>query len=519
MSFRRFSAGLATVWVVLYLLAAVLDLPAVAAPQGPPQGTVLQRLLRDFEVYATKNMQFFGVPGMAVAVVADDKVIYSKGLGTTAMLDGRPVDANTIFQIGSTSKAFTAALLAIMVDRGKIGWSDQVIDHFPEFMMKDPWVTRQLQIGDLLAQHTGLAPHAGDTQAFLGFGPDHMIRSLRFMEPFTSFRTTFAYQNIPHQVAAKIISRYTGKDFDTTVRELIFEPLGMTSSSVPRSGLAEGKNVTRLHQRKKGKTILLPTDWQFQDWIYTYAPSGGINSNIKDMIQWLRLNINQGQIDGKQVISAKAMVFVHSPVTPVAAKLAEGRLAQYCQGWVYERSGGPYTMIFHNGDTTANHAMIAFMPGRKVGIVMLSNLGGVQMLDQLARYFCDLYTGTTPLDYCAEEFEKVLAADKEGQLPPRPKDATEPQPLERYTGVYSNPIYGDAVVAKDAHGLALTLGPKQIKTLLTPWNRDQFIIMGFEDPNEAFSLANFEMDASGKICQFKVEFLLHEAEGLFTRIR
>ena len=505
-----------TALLSLLLLLTLCLSPAQAAPD--PDAS-LQKILTRFEAYAEKNRQAFGVPGMAVAVVAGDKVVYVKGLGATALGGGRPVDGDTIFQIGSTSKAFTAAMVAMMADRKKLSWDDRVIEHLPSFLMLDPWVTREFLVKDLMAQHTGLAPHAGELEAFFGFNREQMIASLAHMRPIAGFRSAYAYQNIPFLVAAEIVGRYSGMGYGEFLRKKIFEPLGMGRTSLPKTGLAVGDNVTRLHRRENGKTVMLARDWPYQDWIYQFGPAGGINSTVKDMTQWLRLHINRGEVDGKRLISARNMDFMHTPATPVGTKLAEGELMQYCQAWVYARSAAPYTMIWHNGDTTVNHAMIAFMPGKKVGLVMLSNLGGVDMLDNLARYFCDLYNGQEPKDYCGNYLAELKKAEAQDQMPPRPQNPSPPQPLERYVGRFHNPVYQTVRVSLKESGLEVIMGPRRVRMKLTPWDRDQFLARDVVDPELVELLLSFETDPLGKINRLRVVDLENEDGGVFDRVK
>jgi len=505
--------------VLACLLLALTLLAAAPVLAAAPTGDKLAQIMARFEAYAEKNRKAYGVPGMAIAVVAGDKVVWSKGLGSTALTGGAPVNPQTIFQIGSTSKSFTAGLMGMMVDKGKVAWDDPVIKHYPSFLMHDPWVTRAFMIKDLMAQHTGLVPHAGEMQAFFGYTTQQMIASLQYMEPITSFRSAYAYQNIPFLVSAAIVSRYTGKDYAGDLQKMIFGPLKMTSTSVPKKGLPSGPNVTRLHQRHGGKVVMLPQDWPFQDWIYQFAPAGGICSNVMDMTQWLRLHINQGKVDGKQLMKPKTVDFLHTPATPVGAKLTKGELFAYCQGWVYERFAAPYTMVWHNGDTTANHAMMAFMPGQKAGIVMLSNLGGVDLLDRLAHYFCDLYTGREPGDYAGEDLKKLLAAEKEAGLPPRPKNALPPQPLKNYVGAYHNPVYKKVTVELRGKELVLVIGPRKTAIKLVPWDRDVFVAMDIFDSAEALSQVNFATNGEGKVDSFVMSMVAHEAGGLFTRVK
>ena len=167
-------------------------------------------ILTQLEAYAENSRQKWGVPGMAIAVVQNDQVIYVKGFGVKRMGGADSVDPNTVFQIGSTSKAFTAALVAMQVDAGKVKWTDRVIEHVPGFAMYDPWVTREFQVRDLMAQHSGQPAYAGDGLALLGFSADDIVAKMRFLKPVSSFRSEFAYVNNLFLVAADLVHRSSG---------------------------------------------------------------------------------------------------------------------------------------------------------------------------------------------------------------------------------------------------------------------------------------------------------------------
>src|SRR5262249_46750106 len=188
----------------------------------------VQALIPAIEAYIASGMRGFDVPGLALGIVAGDKLIYVKGFGVRSKSGGMPVDTRTIFQIGSNAKAFLAATEAIMVDRGKLRWDDRVVDLDPEFQLKDPWVTRF----DLLAQRSGLPPLVNDMLAMTDFDEAALIRSLRDVEPVSSFRTTFAYTNITHLLASRIVAKAANAaDWNTVLRQELLDPLNMKDSS------------------------------------------------------------------------------------------------------------------------------------------------------------------------------------------------------------------------------------------------------------------------------------------------
>src|SRR5512135_1600570 len=215
--------------VALRALAVALLLLGVGASFGDAHDS----LPPDLDAYAARVLKAFEVPGMAVAVVKDGKVVMARGYGVRELGKAPPVDANTLFGIASNSKAFTSAMLAMLVDEGRIAWDDPVIQYLPAFQMYDPWVTREMTIRDLLAHHSGLGPNAGDLMSFppTTFSRDEIVRRLRFLRPVTSFRSRYAYDNVLYLVAGEVVRAVTGRTWDECVKERIFAPLGMTHSN------------------------------------------------------------------------------------------------------------------------------------------------------------------------------------------------------------------------------------------------------------------------------------------------
>jgi CubicO group peptidase (beta-lactamase class C family) len=417
------------------------------------------------------------VPGMCIAIVQDDKIIYAKGFGHKTIGGNDKVDEHTIFQIGSTSKAFTATLVGMLVDERKFNWQDRVVNHLDQFQMYDPWVTREFQVTDLMAQHSGLSAHAGDGQSALGFDRAHIIHSLRYLKPVTSFRSQFAYQNGFFLVAAALVEKYTGKSWEENLQARIFEPLTMTSTTAGLRGFQQAQNVTSLHQKTGDKVEAIPADWPFHNWVYIYGPAGGINSNVLEMTNWLRLQLDKGRFNGKQLISEGNLNFIQTPKTIMGTD--PSALAYYCEGWVY-KPGRPHPIIWHNGGTSGNKTMVAFMPGTGVGIVVLSNLI-TEMPEALAFKFFDLYFNNPPRDWSKEGMEKMKQEEAKNKPPQRPATPAPPLPLERYAGTFSNPVYGQITITPEQDKLYMLLGMQKQKVLLQPFDRDSFTFSWLSD--------------------------------------
>ena len=230
-SIHLFVSAFLLVAIFLSPVACGISRATVAGTPEPLSGPELENVFREFERQVERALRDFQVPGMAVAVVQEDRVVYSKGFGVKETGKREPVDPHTRFQVGSTSKAFTATLVASLVDEGKLGWKDRVVTHLPDFAMADPWVTKEFQVRDLMAQHSGMKPYAGDILAMIGYGRDDIVRSTAHIEPVTSFRSEFSYVNNLWVTAAAVVEAKTGKTWEQNLQERIFDPLGMGESS------------------------------------------------------------------------------------------------------------------------------------------------------------------------------------------------------------------------------------------------------------------------------------------------
>ncbi|MDD4953077.1 MAG: serine hydrolase [Desulfovibrionaceae bacterium] len=503
------------VCVAALALLPLWPLRAQAVPLGP--GPAREQVLARFQAYAQQGMRDWNIPGMAVAVVHDGELIYAKGFGVRKKGGQDPVTPNTVFQIGSMSKAFTATLVAMLADSGDLSWKDRVIDQLPEFRMFDPWVTREFQVADLMAQHSGMPAHAGMAEIFFDVDRADIIRNLRRVRPASSFRSEFAYQNNLFLVAAAIIEAKTGKGFEDNLSKRIFGPLGMSSASADLWGYTAAKDRAALHRVLKGQVKALPEDWTYNYWPYLYCPAGGINASAMDMAAWLKLNLNQGQAAGRRLVSKENMAYLHSPKTIIRdSDLGQG--VYYCQAWVYQEYE-PLDFVWHNGETSGAHNICAFMPKAGLGLVVLTNLKDNKLPEALARRLFDLWLGNPDRDWSADfvaESAKERAAEA---LLPRPRRPAKARPLEDYVGVYRNPGCGDIVVEKkgrDLTGYVVNKVRDRVGLDLGHWDGDVFLARS-ETMDDLESLATFSFGPDGKARSLDLEIFKAIGTGPFLR--
>ena len=304
------------------------------------------------------------MPGLAIGIVAGDRLIYAKGFGVRGK-GGAPVDTKTVFQIGSTTKAFLVTTMAIAVDQGKFHWDDRVIDLDPDFRLSDPWVTREFRLFDLPAQRSGLPPYANDAFNALGFDRSTSIRALRYVEPVSSFRTTFAYTNVTHILAGRIVAKAEGAaDWNAVLQSELLDPLGMKDTTYSAPAIVASPNHAKGHRYTTEGSVEVP----FQPMApYEVDGAGDINSNIDDMAKWVCLQLAGGTIpNGKRIVSAENLTYTHTPKVAMTDKMS------YALGWVVQQTPNG-SIIWHNGGTYGFGAMVALQPDRKLGIIVLTN--------------------------------------------------------------------------------------------------------------------------------------------------
>lgn len=470
----------------------------------------IESLLENFEFYAEKQRTVWEVPGMSISIVKDDKVILSKGYGQRGIIDTRPVDENTLFQIGSLSKAFTSALVAIAADKGTLKWEDSVISHLSTFRMSDPWVTTEFQIQDLLAQRSGLPAYAGDTQAFLGFTKEDILQHLHIIKPASSFRAQYAYQNVFFLVAAKILELQSGLSYEALLKKNLFDPLKMNNTSATLEDYLNNNNRAQwLMRHDNGTTTHLKDDFPNNDWNYIFGPAGGINSTAADMAKWMLLQTNQGTFQGKTIISATNMNRMTRRM--IYAGEVNNRSMYYTLGWV-NMDYSPHPIIWHDGSTLGVYNVAAFIPKEKLGIVILTNTRNTKLALALAMQFFDMYFDKPDLNWSKQLLTKV-------QMSPQATiKATNPQPpmkLSAYAGTYQNPIYGNAEIKVVNDQLILEIGKNNLQLPLKAWDRDIFTLQWPYEEKE--TKVNFYADENNRMVKMRIELLAKEGAGDFER--
>jgi CubicO group peptidase (beta-lactamase class C family) len=446
---------------------------AAAAPEPPSLEPEIearvQAVIPEIEAYAGSGMRAFDSPGLAIGIVANNRLVYSKGFGVRSRSGGEPVDPRTLFQIGSTTKAFLATTMALMVDRGKFRWDDRVVDLDLGFQLSDPWVTREFRVFDLLAQRSGLPPHANDALGVLvGIDEAALIRSLRHVEAVSSFRSTFAYTNITHLIAGRIVAKAANAaDWNAVLRQELLEPLGMRRSSYTAAAMeAEANHAIGYRWTPEGTTEV-PFSQMFP---YDFGGAGDINSNIEDLERWVRLQLDNGTFEARRIVSPENLAFTRTPKVAMSEKLS------YALGWVIQQTPNG-TIIWHNGGTSSFGAYIGLAPERKVGVIVLSNEMNVGLPDAIGLWSLDRILGNPKVDRVAEALKAATSqSETASRLFMRPADPRPPVPAGSVLGNYTNASFGRAAVVLEGDALLLEFPATGARLKLTPWDGDIFTV-------------------------------------------
>jgi CubicO group peptidase (beta-lactamase class C family) len=485
------------------LVAIGFATPAVAAPP------------KDIDARIEAIRQSSGTPGMSVAIVENGKVVLAKGYGVRKLGAAEKVDADTIFMIGSTGKALTAAALATLVDAGKIGWDDKVIDHVPDFQMYDPWVTREITIRDLLVHRSGLGLGAGDllTVPRGTLSRAELVRRLRYIKPATSFRNGYAYDNILYAVAGLVIERVSKETWEDYMNRHVFAPAGMRSGAADYLTQTSAPNRAQPHGRVglvrgNGPQSVLDERDQLGR---AMAPAGLLAMSANDMARWLQIQLAGGALpEGGSLFSKDASREMWSPVTPIPIEPAPAPIAgttptfsSYALGWDVQDYRGT-RIVWHSGGLLGFTSIVCLIPEKGVGFAIEVNAEEIEPRHGLMYELLDHYLGLPAQDWPAKfgayrkgRIASAMTAMK--QAATTPAEVGPSLPLARYTGTYADPWYGAIEIASEGRGLKVNFAPTPgMSGRLVHYQYDTFVAQ-FDDPAIEKAYLTFQLDADGKV--------------------
>jgi CubicO group peptidase (beta-lactamase class C family) len=465
-----------------------------------------------------KTMKTFDVPGIAVAVVKDDKVIHAKGYGVRSLNTKLKMDVNTLFGIASNSKAFTTAALGILTDEKKLSWDDKVIDYIPEFRLYSPYVTEEFTIRDLLTHRSGLGLGAGDLMIWPGindFTKNDIIHNLRFLKPVSGFRTKYDYDNLMYIVAGEVIARVSGMSWEDFIETRIMKPLNMNSSAASFNRLKDKSNVIDPHAPVNGVVQVISRDTG-----EVVDAAGGIYSNITDMSKWIIMQIDNGKYgEGlkKQLFSKEVHDAMWSPQTIINVGDSSDyntHFASYGLGWRLSDVRG-YKQVQHSGGLAGIVTLVTLIPEMKLGIIVFTNQQSGEAFYAITNTIKDSYFGMKGIDrvkqYSDGADKKMIRASQITDDIWKVIEANQKNPSSKtdyiiFTGTYSDKWFGDIVISVKNGKLWFDSkrSPKLTGELLV-YKGNTFIVKWIDRSLDADAFVMFELDINGKASGIKMK--------------
>lgn len=473
--------------------------------------------LAGFDALVNQALTDFQVPGLALVIVRDGQVVMSRGFGYRDVARRLPVTTQTLFEIGSSTKAFTVMLLGQLVDEGRLDWDKPVRTWLPDFALRDPMATEQMTPRDLVTHRSGLPRHDLVWYNSPADRPE-LFRRLRHLEPNKGFREEFQYNNLMFMTAGYLTERVTGQGWEEQVRARIFQPLGMTHSLFRVSDLGRDPDACLGYQLKQGLISTIP----YRD-IVNVAPAGAIKSCADDMTKWLLAQLGEPVAGGKPLVQPVTLKEMHSPQMVVSAAPSKPELpvSNYGLGWFIQPYQG-HQQVHHGGNIDGFSALVTLFPNERIGIVALANRDATPLGTLLTRTAVDRMLGLPKKDWLGEALAKIKAgenADKEAGAKKdlaRVKGTKPSHPLAEYAGDYANPGYGNLKV--EVKGAALQMTYNNIVQSLEHWHYDVFNgVAGAADPVFEDQKIQFTMNMEGDISGLQSVFEPEVPAIIFTK--
>ena len=438
-------------------LAATFIAPAIASGTEKDGAATTATRNHDaaLDAIVDEVTERYHLPGIAVGVIEDGRVAYTATRGEIVAGGGESIDTRTLFKIASNSKAMTASVLARLVDAGKLHWDDPVTKYLPTFRMHDPWVTREMQVKDLLVHNSGLPEGGGDLM--LWPEPNHFTRGdiiagLAHIKPAYSFRSGYAYDNLLYVVAGEVAAAAGGASYEELMRREVFEPLGLSRCRVGEWNRDTVGNVAQPHSRRDGRNVAVDSDDKAVPELVS-AAAGGIRCSLDDMLSWARnwLVPDAAQLAWLSAGQRQAMWTPRTPMPISARRHAwDGtRFYAYGYGWRIADVDGAMT-VSHTGTLSGMYSVMTLLPDRKSGFVVLINGEADAARTVLNEVLLKRFTSpgdSRGVAYYADELQKEESSNR-ASAPPAPskRQVASVEEMKAWLGVYRDPWFGEAKV-------------------------------------------------------------------------
>jgi CubicO group peptidase (beta-lactamase class C family) len=466
------------------------------------QTQTLDAKVKEFDAYVEKSRNQYQVPGLALTVVKDGKIIFKKGYGVRELGTTDQVNTQTLFACASTTKAMTATCMAMLVDEGKVKWDDPVINYLPEFQLYDPFVTRELKIRDLFTHNSGVG-NADFLWSIMNIPGEEVLAKMKMVEPSYSLRSSFIYQNIFYLYAGKVIEKISGMPWEEFMQKRIFQPLGMTRT-YPVLRMVKDPNQSKPHYFVDNKiTVIERTNAD------AIGPAGSVWSCVDDMSKWAICMLDSSKFAGGRLVKANTWKEMFNPQVMVpagqfypTAQLTNPNWKTYSLGWFQQDYKGK-KINFHTGSLAGETAIHGQLPDSKLAIYIFGNYDHAEVRHALMFKAFDLFALGGNRDWSTELFNLYKGFEKDGEKREKDFEAarvanTKPSlPLDEYTGQFTDPLYGEVIVTRENEDLVMVAN-NFLKARVNHWHYDTF--RGWFDKRWYGKLnIQFTLNTSGKV--------------------
>jgi CubicO group peptidase (beta-lactamase class C family) len=494
----------------LYFLIAILFFSFDAFSQKTED---VKTALKGFDDYVEQVMNDWQVPGLAIGIVQNGKIVYTKGYGYRNKVSKMPVTENTLFGIGSCTKAFTAATVAQAVDNGRLDLDKPIKTYIPSFKMENEYVTNNLTLRDILCHRSGLPRHD-----MVWYGSDktreELVASLAVLESTADFRTAWQYQNLLYATAGYVVGQVNKTTWEAYLQEEILKPLRMSNTNFSVEEMQKQNDYAMPYDLKNEEIRQIP----FRS-IDAIGPAGSINSNVKDMANWLKMQLSNGKFEDKEIVSINNFKSMHQPQMTMPGSLEEDELffRSYGMGWMLTSYRGHFRSE-HGGNIDGFSANVGLLPRDGIGVVILTNMNGTSVPSIIRNNVFDRFLGLEQIDWNLRFLDtqaksKQVKAEIETENDPIQKQNTIPtHATEEYLGTYEHPAYGKLEITADNGQLELIMKGELVE--LEHYHYDVFKAKNGLLESTKFA---FEMNKDGDIHQISASLQIGVNDIVFER--
>tara|TARA_R110002153_G_scaffold124543_7_gene271011 strand:+ start:50 stop:1612 length:1563 start_codon:yes stop_codon:yes gene_type:complete len=483
-------------------------------------------------------MEHFKIPGAAIGIVQNGKVVAAQGFGVKTLGNAAPIDGDSIFKIASNTKAFTSAALAILVDEGKLSWDGKVQSYLKDFKLHDPWVSQQFNIIDLLTHRSGLGLGAGDLMLWpepSSFTRQEVLHNLRYLKPTGEFRADYAYDNLLYIVAGELIPAVTGQSWEQFVEQRIMQPLGMTHCFAGNVSDSKQQHIATPHGIVNGQlqTIIRTTDPNKPS---VSGPAGGIQCSLNDMLLWVKVQLAQGKINStKHLFSSEQhkMMWQTQTIMPLSAsskRRDNSHFSAYALGWRVNDMDGTL-QVHHTGSLAGMYSFVSLFPELDLGFVVLTNQQSSAARSSLMYTVMKPYLGDNKTDWLQEFSPKKQQTNKLNIVAQEDSILSQAKLNEainqQYLGAYDDPWLGRFII--EAHQGRLQIRALRIEKFigdLYEYGKDQLLIRWHDRSLEADAIISFKRDGEAKVSGMtitpessKIDFSYDFQDLDFTKVK